>query len=316
MSTKTQLQKNNTELNKILTTAQTLPTQESVKNGLYVWKKRTAIDREFVSYITSNNQTEYPDGGILGDFWYELYGSPIPIVSWADGADGEIVDMVKAADEGKITLSDYWAVGQERKVHLSAMPATHVGENHAEETVTMVLMHVGDKVLANGKTCNFIVGQKNTLVNVGYMNSSDTVSGGWNACARRKWCNDVYYNSIPATLRPIFKQHKNITANGRTSTVVTSIDYFAFPAEKEIFGANKHANSSTEKNLFQFEYYKTASNRVKKKGDIGDDFSQTNWWERSVYDYTGNYFCMVSFEGYEDYITPTATRGLAPFGCI
>lgn len=43
------------------------------------------------------------------------------IVTWAGGTDEEIVLMVAAADAGYIDLTDYWAVGQERTVHLSAM---------------------------------------------------------------------------------------------------------------------------------------------------------------------------------------------------
>ena len=52
------------------------------------------------------------------------------LVTWAGGTDEEIVKMVQLADEGKINLSDYWAVGDTRTVQLSAMSATGVGESH------------------------------------------------------------------------------------------------------------------------------------------------------------------------------------------
>ena len=240
------------------------------------------------------------------------------IVTWAGGTDEEIVKMVQLADEGKINLADYWTVGDERQVTLSAMSATGVGESHVEQTVTFVLMNAGGKTLANatasGRTeCSFIVGMKNGLAEKGYMNSSNTNSGGWEACARRTWCNDVFRNAIPSTLRDIFKQHLNITANGSSSTTVTSTDYFALPAEKEVFGSVSNANSTAEANLTQFEYYKTSSNRIKNTGDGG---SADSWWERSPVSGTSANFCRVASDGSASGYGAKYARLLAPFGCI
>ena len=242
----------------------------------------------------------------------------VKIVTWAAGTDAEIVDMVAAHDAGVINLQDYWAVGQERKVRLSAMPATGVGEIHVAQTVTMVLMHAGGKKLVSGKTCAYIVGQKNGLANgtsgeYGYMNASNTNSGGWGSCARRKWCNDVYYNAFPATIKGIFKQFRVITANGSSADTADNIDYFALPAEKEVFGSNSYANSTAESSLTQFEYYKTSSNRVKKQGDSG---SANSWWERSPYSGNSSRFCGVYSDGYADLYNASYSHLLAPFGCI
>ena len=239
-------------------------------------------------------------------------------VSWADGTDEQIVAMVEAADNGEINLADYWAVGDERQVTLSAMEATGVGESHVEQTVTFVLMNAGGKTLANptasGRSeCSFIVGMKNGLAENGYMNSSDTNSGGWEASARRTWCNDVFRNAFPSTLRDIFKQHLNVTASGASSGTTTSTDYFALPAEKEVFGSNSYANSTAESGLSQFEYYKTAANRIKKQGDNG---SANNWWERSPYSGNSRYFCFVDFDGSAYDYTASYTLLLAPFGVI
>lgn len=237
----------------------------------------------------------------------------VKIVTWAAGTDQEIVDMVEAHDAGVINLQDYWAVGQERKVNLSAMAATGVGESHVAQTVTMVLVHAGGKTLANGKTCAYIVGQKNGLNEYGYMNSTGTNSGGWDSCARRVWCNGVYRNAIPASIRVIFKQYKNITANGSYGSAVESTDYFALPAEKEIFGSNPYASNSVEVNLTQLEYYKTSQNRVKKAGDGGSAYG---WWERSPRDSISSYFCLVFSDGTANYTNANYTYLLAPFGCI
>lgn len=241
----------------------------------------------------------------------------VKIVTWAAGTDDEIVDMVAAHDAGVINLQDYWAVGQERIVSLTAMSADGVGESHVAQTISMVLMHAGGKTLANGKTCAYIVGQKNGLGygasgGYGYMNSVDTNSGGWEKSARRTWCNDVYRNAIPASIRSIFKLHKNVTAYGSGSETKESTDYFAFPAEKEVFGSSTYANGTAESGLSQFEYYKTAANRVKNENSGYANF----WWERSPCAGIGGGFCYVNSKGSADWNGASGSGLLAPFGCI
>jgi hypothetical protein len=232
------------------------------------------------------------------------------IVPWSTGTDEEIVAMVNAADNGLIKLSDYWKVGDTRSINLSAMDATGVGESHASQSAEFVLMNVGGKKLSNDKECNFVVGTKDSLNESGHMNSSDTNSGGWNSCKRRTWCNSVFYNAIPTALRPIFKQFKNVTASGASTSTTTSTDYFALPAEKEIFGSVTYANSTAESSNSQFEWYKTSSNRVKKVNG-----SAYYWWERSPG--TGNPgFCLVGSGGSADYASSGFTTGISPFGCI
>ena len=227
--------------------------------------------------------------------------------------------MVEAADQGLINLSDYWAVGDVRTVQLSAMSATGVGESHAAQEVDLVLMHAGgyslNTAVASGRTkCSFVVGLKDSLAEVGYMNSSETNSGSWNGSARRTWCNSVYKNALPSTLLPIFKQFKTITAqtyNGSTNQ--TSVDYFALPAEKEIFDSRDFSNETEFNALFQFDYYKTTSNRVKKLGKTG---GADAWWGRSLYDSNSESFCIVRPNGGAAFNVASYGRGLAPFGCI
>ena len=175
-------------------------------------------------------------------------------------------------------------------------------------------MHAGGYELADGSTCSFVVGQKDCLAEKGYMNSTGTNSGSWEGSARRAWCNSVYKNAIPSSLQPIFKQFKTITAETYNGTTLkTSIDYFALPAEREIFDARNYCNQTEFNALFQFDYYKTASNRVKKLGKTG---TASIWWERSPYYNNSIRFCYVYSDGYavSDYASNAC--GLAPFGCI
>lgn len=256
--------------------------------------------------------------------------STLAIVDWATGTDAQIVAMVEAADRGEINLSDYWHVGDERTVHLNAMDATGVGESHAAQNVTFVLMNAGGKTLTSATesgrtTCSFIAGLKNCLNETGYMNSTDTNVGSWSSSARRAWCNSVFKNAIPSTLLPIFKQFQNITAQAyNSSTNQTTDDYFALPAAAEVFkgdptygtggtaGKTTAYSNLTEFNaLSRFTYYETTANRVKTVNGSAYD-----WWERSPYHDGSAYFCHVGTGGNANISGAGNAYGLAPFGCL
>lgn len=248
---------------------------------------------------------------------------PYENITWADGTYEEICSMVEAADRGDINLVDYWNVGDSRQVQLSFMPATGVGEYHNAQTVELVLMHAGgydlnEAVISGRSQCSFVVGMKDGLNNNGYMNSSNTNNGSWDGCARRTWCNNVFKNAIPSSLLPIFKQFKTITAETYNGTTLkTSVDWFALPAAKEVFGGTATSAGSdtgysnlTEFNaLFQFDWYKTTANRIKNLGRI-------YWWERSPHYGNTENFCNVKNNGGATISRADYVYSLAPFGCI
>ena len=235
----------------------------------------------------------------------------LEIVTWADGTDEQIAAMVAAADAGEIDLSDYWSAGDTRTVQLSAMAADGVGESHAAQFVQFVLSDPGHFTLASGKPCNFVVNMKDCLKELGYLNSSDTNSGGWNGCARRRWCNNVFRNAIPSGLRPAFKQFKTKSATGTGTASTTSTDWFALPSEMEVFGRVTYANSSAESGNTQLNWYKTPSNRVKRSNGRA-----CHWWERSPRGNHSELFCFVYSNGRANSNIATYRNGLAPFGCI
>ena len=236
----------------------------------------------------------------------------IEIVSWASGTDAQIAAMVEAADKGQIKLSDYWKPGDKRTVGLSSMGTIGgISETHAAQSVVFELSDPGHFELENGKRCSFVVNQVDCLDEAGVMNTSNTNSGGWDGCPRRNWCNTTYRNAVPAALRPIFKRFKTYAANGSGSTYVESLDYFALPCEREVFGSNTYANASTESRCSQLEYYKTSSKRIKRRNG-----SAGYWWERSAYSGSSNSFCLVTSGGGADWFGASYAIGLAPFGCI
>ena len=241
--------------------------------------------------------------------------NPVPLVSWSTGTDAEIKAMVDAYYAGDLTLADIqsvWSIGDERTVSLSAMAATGVGDSHAAQTVKFVLMNWGGKTLIDNTECLAIVGQKNNLAEPGFINSTNTNIGGWNSCARRTWCNDVYKAAIPSAFRELFKEHNNQSGTGDDSSsgTQTTADYFALPAEIEVFGSTPKSVAGEGS---QFKYYETSANRVKTLGESG---SASGWWERSPLSGSSTAFCRGEFDGTAYSSATSYNYGLAPFGCI
>ena len=234
----------------------------------------------------------------------------LTIVTFSDGTDEEILAMVQAHYDDKIKLSDYWAIGDTRTVTLSAMSATYVGESHSSQDVQLTIIDFDHDDLVtpiNGKTKAAISVQlKNCLNTKGYMNSSNTNSGGWEESARRKWCNDIFYNAIPSILRNGIKQviKKNYKVYN-SNNITTTSDYCFLLSETEIFGEKKYSIDSTEGT--QYEYYKTSSNRIKQVSG-----SNYYWWERSPIGDNATCFCCVSSGGNANWNNASNTNGLAP----
>lgn len=267
----------------------------------------TASDKGKVIVVNAQGQYELADiSSVL----------PVEIVPWATGTDEQIAAMISALDDGRITIEDTgWQIGDERTVSLAAMEATGVDETHEAQEVTLVLMDSQHYDLVGGGKDHFVVGLKNCLNEMGYMNSEVTSAGSWEASARRTWCNNVFKNAIPATLRNCFKQFEVITCtewNGTTNT--TSNDYFALFAEKEIFGERIISNEVEAAALTQVAYYATEANRIKTiNGEASD------WWERSPHTDPrggGFGFCEVEQDGETSTTVAFAPLGLALFGCI
>lgn len=250
----------------------------------------------------------------------------LKIVTWADGTDEEIAAMLEAHYNDEIDITDYWAVGDERVVHLDAMSATGVNESHTTQDVTMVLLNKGGKELVtpiNGHdTCAFIVGQKDCLNENGVMYTASNNSGWYNS-NRRTWCNSIYKDAIPSTLLPIFKQHYNYVANSYGATSYTqSADYFCLASVKEVTNAgygtsnNYLAYTDAESKNTQFEYYQTSSNRIKKvNGNASTYWTDSKTFTTSSSSYRRNFMC-VTTTGTSSYTTCTIAYGIAPYGVI
>lgn len=241
----------------------------------------------------------------------------LELVAWSTGTDAQIKAMIDAYYNGDATLDQIksvWSVGDTRNVTLSAMSAKGVGESHSSQTVQLAIIGFNHDDLAtsvNGKTKALITVQlKNCLNTEGYMNSSNTNSGGWEGSARRTWCNNVFKNAIPSTIKGLIKNvnKKNYKVYNSTTLSTTSDSCFLL-SETEIFGSKTYSAGATEGT--QYEYYKTSSNRIKQVNG-----SNYYWWERSPRSSSSATFCVVYSNGSASYFNAGDARGLAPGFCL
>lgn len=276
------------------------------------------------------------DGVYNYDAGNRLLGEPkegLKIVTFADGTDAEIEKMIEAHYAGKINISDYWAVGDKRTIHHNAMDATGVSESHRANDYAYVIIGIehDDLVTAiNGKTKAAITIQTermlyldttteyNTSYNAshecGYINGSSTNSGGWEGCARRTWCNNVYKKCLPTYIQNMMKQVKKLASVGsRSSTIKVSNDYAFLPSEIEVFGSIKYSFAGEGE---QYQYFKNATANRYKKPYFSSNFVSGRYWERSPYSSSGNKFCHMDMDGESYYGDVSYALGVAPCLCI
>lgn len=240
----------------------------------------------------------------------------VKTVAFNDSAtDQEIIDMLDAHEQGIINITDYWTVNDTRTASISSIAATGVGESHAAQQVHVVLSHRGGQTLENGSACTFQWDFVEALAESGYMNSSNTNSGGYDGSARAPWNDTPMYNALPEWLKKMTKPFKVTSGvgGGASSGLQTTVHKLALRAEQEVFGTRTYSFADEATALTQVDYYKTADNRKKKRGISG---SASSWWLRSSISGGSIYFCIVSSGGSARYGSASYGYGLAPFGCF
>lgn len=275
------------------------------------------------------------DGVYNYDSGNRLLGEPteLKIVTFASGTDAEIAKMIQAHYNNKINIADYWAVGDTRTVSLSAMSATGVGESHRAQSVKFVIGGFNHDDLTspiNGHTKAAItLLQKDCLMDAtsasnvnngsadtekGYMNSSNTNVGGWKNCARRTWCNNVYFKALPTTWQSMVKTvNKKTSVGNNSSTIETVQDKIFLAAEIEIFGSTTYSFSGEGT---QYQYYKNATANRYKMPKWTSSYVSHIYWERSPRNVYSANFCNVYSNGNASGNDATNAVGVAPCLCI
>mgnify|MGYP007013867656 CR=1 FL=1 len=225
--------------------------------------------------------------------------------SWDTATSETLRLMMDYVNKGLIDPDDYYAVGDERTFSLAAVSGQPAVD------ATFVIMQKGLYKDLNNKSVNFITGMKNCLPNSMQMHSSSKYCQSWAYATLRSWCNSTFLNAFSSDDLAVFKQFKSISGN------TSSNDYFSLPAEKEVYGYTIFGYNPEANQLTQFEYFKTASNRLRDR----------RWWLRTPIPVGAGLnntyeFCSINTGGNSvdrasfDYYNVTNSRGVCPFGCI
>ena len=259
------------------------------------------ITIDALDYIFGNC-TEEETKTILQKYYYKDLNNLISNgVSFANATYTEIQLLLLYHYYYGLDLTNFWSVGDKRSVSLAEMAATGVGESHAEQTVEFAIADFDHDTLTSPindvTNAAITLTQVGLLDNMGYMNAKGTNVGGWTSCARRAWCNDVFYNALPSLLKNMVKPVDKLTAAGNQSvTIETTSDKVFLFSEVEILGYKLYSEVGEG---LQYTYYEDTSNR--KKGGF------YCWWTRSPNSNGTGLFCQINSSG-EPYQISTAAE--------
>ena len=235
--------------------------------------------------------------------------------SWAT------IREVSSAGKG----ANYWAVGDMKAIVINGKVGNTTFSNLSINVFILGFNHNSAKEGSNlihfqiGKIGTTAVGLCDSMYNSttsssGYFNwnTSNTNSGGWNACTKRK---TLYGNSgtpsspvsnslmaalpsdLLAVMQPVTKYTDN-TANGGgnvASYITATTDYLFDLAEFEVFGSRSYANSYEQNYQLQYDYYKAGNSKVAYNHSAVS--TAVRWGLRSPNYSTNCTFCIVYTDG-------------------
>ena len=221
-----------------------------------------------------------------GEFEISVSAEFLPICTFADGTWEQIQEMLQAHYDGKLNIGDYWSVGDVKTdVPLSAISAVSpLTDTHDAQNIDLVIVGIEHDDLAsaiNGKTKAAVtLSMKDCLINRGMMNTSSGsyTYARWTTCPRKTWMSS-FESALPSSLKSLIKTVTKTTVyptnSSNTLATETSNEKCFLFSNWELFGAN-YSSYVTKQDGTQYEYYKTQSNRVKKRSGLA-----YLWWTRS-----------------------------------
>lgn len=181
-----------------------------------------------------------------------------------------------------------------------------------EKCKAVILDFNHDPLASNtAKTAGITFGTLNCLAKAYPMNSSDTNAGGYDGSKMFTTINTVFYDKLPADMKPHIKKVRKKASAGSQSSTIKSFDVFAFLlSEIEVF--NTTNRSFPGEGTF-YPYFATAANRIKKLGESG---SACYWWLRSPRSTYSTSFCYVYSDGALYSYLASNARGLSAGFCV
>ena len=233
---------------------------------------------------------------------------PFSTISTAD-----IPAMTKAG-----IVSSIWAIGDTREVKLNGTVGAYTFSNEIVYMFIAAFDH-NSSIEMNGEhhmICSFAKsaatgGKDIAFTDTKYdsytsnpcfhMNSSNTSSGGWKDSYMRQTICSQFKNAMPSDLQAALRTRTIYTDNtgdgmGNNSSYVTATtDYVYLPAEFEVQGRSKYANSYEQNHQQQLAYYKNGASKIRYKSN--NTSKAAWWWARSPRGNDIGRFCIVGTNG-------------------
>lgn len=220
--------------------------------------------------------------------------------------------------------ANYWAVGDMKEIKINGKVGNTTFSNLAVNVFILGFNH--NSAREGGNKIHFQIGKigsaavalcdskyNTNISGAGYFswNTSNTNSGGWNACYKRKtlYGNDgtptsplanslmaALPSDLRAVMQPVTKYTDN-TGNSSNSSgnVTTTTDYLFDLSEFEVFGARSYANQYEQNYQAQYDYYKAGNTKIANNHTA---VTTAVWWGlRSPACDTDNDFVIVWTDG-------------------
>jgi hypothetical protein len=198
--------------------------------------------------------------------------------------------IIGACQSGSVPAA--WVVGNQKTMTINgaSYTVTIIGKNH-------------DTYTAGGKA-PLTFQMQNCYGRTYQMNSSDTNSGGWSACAMRNTHLPAILALMPSEVQAGIREVNKLSSAGKSSaTINTTADKLFLLSEIEIFGSITYSKSGEGS---QYAYYSAGNSKVKNYRSSSGD-----WWERSPRNNNSTDFCNVNSSGEPIYNSASIITGVA-----
>ena len=235
--------------------------------------------------------------------------------------------------------ANYWAVGDVKEIKINGKVGNTTFSNLAVNVFILGFNH--NSAREGGNKIHFQIGKigsaavalcdskyNTNISGTGYFswNTSNTNSGGWNACYKRKtlYGNDgtptsplanslmaALPSDLRAVMQPVTKYTDNTgNASNSSGNVTTTTDYLFDLSEFEVFGTRSYANQYEQNYQAQYDYYKAGNTKIANNHTA---VTTAVWWGlRSPNCYNGNGFVIVWADGGTGYNGAASSGGLRP----
>lgn len=187
--------------------------------------------------------------------------------------------------------ANYWAVGDVKEIKINGKVGNTTFSNLAVNVFILGFNH--NSAREGGNKIHFQIGKigsaavalcdskyNTNISGTGYFswNTSNTNSGGWNACYKRKtlYGNDgtptsplanslmaALPSDLRAVMQPVTKYTDNTgNASNSSGNVTTTTDYLFDLSEFEVFGTRSYANQYEQNYQLQYDYYKAGNTKI------------------------------------------------------